>query len=106
MIIITIITSITSIITITITIITSIITITIIAVFTMQGRDMASQRLSSALSLVNLGGAGQGVRDSRSVWFGFFEHMLTSGGFWFGLLKLNLLIELMLTCVIERGLVE
>ena len=30
-----------------------------------QGRDMASQRLSSALSLVNLGGAGQGVRDSR-----------------------------------------
>ena len=26
---------------------------------------MASQRLSSALSLVNLGGAGQGVRDSR-----------------------------------------
>ena len=31
----------------------------------MQGRDMASQRLSSALSLVNLGGAGQGVRDSR-----------------------------------------
>jgi len=30
-----------------------------------QGRDMASQRLSSALSLVNLSGAGQGVRDSR-----------------------------------------
>ena len=26
---------------------------------------MAGQRLSSALSLVNLGGAGQGVRDSR-----------------------------------------
>ena len=30
-----------------------------------KGRDMAGQRLSSALSLVNLGGAGQGVRDSR-----------------------------------------
>ena len=28
---------------------------------------MAGQRLSSALSLVNLGGAGQGVRDSRWV---------------------------------------
>ena len=46
-----------------------IITIIIIIYVTMQGRDMASQRLSSALSLVNLGGAGQGVRDSRWVWF-------------------------------------
>ena len=57
-----------SIATITI-IITIIITITIIIHVTIQGRDMASQRLSSALSLVNLGGAGQGVRDSRWVWF-------------------------------------
>ena len=45
------------------------ITIIIIFIILMQGRDMASQRLSSALSLVNLGGAGQGVRDSRWVWF-------------------------------------
>ena len=43
------------------------ITIIIIFIILMQGRDMASQRLSSALSLVNLGGAGQGVRDSRWV---------------------------------------
>ena len=35
--------------------------------FFSKGRDMAGQRLSSALSLVNLGGAGQGVRDSRWV---------------------------------------
>ena len=53
----------------TITIIITIITIIIIIHVTIQGRDMASQRLSSALSLVNLGGAGQGVRDSRWVWF-------------------------------------
>ena len=46
------------------------ITIIIIFIILMQGRDMASQRLSSALSLVNLGGAGHGVRDSRWVWFG------------------------------------
>ena len=58
----------------------SIATIIIIIYVTIQGRDMASQRLSSALSLVNLGGAGQGVRDSRWVSFSLVWHCLV----WFG----------------------